>query len=99
LRVVVQLLSYSLIENAILQFHDCVLGLQVVLALNIHVLGIGFAQEYLIGVSLLKMILLWIQHFPLALLWSQRVVRGAVPLFVMVWAFGSFLELFQYRDF
>jgi hypothetical protein len=67
----------------------------VVLLLKVLTLGIGFAQKYVVGVCLLQMILVWILYFPLALLWSQRVVRGAVSLLVTVWAFDSFLELFQ----
>jgi hypothetical protein len=71
----------------------------VVPVLRIFALGIGFARECLVGAHLLKMILLQILHFPLALLWVDRCVRGAIPLLVMVWIFGSFLELFQLMDF
>jgi hypothetical protein len=31
-----------------------------------------------VGVCLLKIILLWILHFPLTILWVKRVISGAV---------------------
>jgi hypothetical protein len=49
---------------------------------RILVLGIGFAQECLMVVRLLKMILLQIIHFSLILLWAERVVQEAVHLMV-----------------
>jgi hypothetical protein len=60
--------------NRILQFQDGVLGSLVVLPLGILVPGICLAQECLIWVPLLKMILLQTLHFPLTALSAQRVV-------------------------
>jgi hypothetical protein len=71
------------------------LGSLVVLPLGILILGIDFAQVFLVGVYLLKMILLEILKFLLALLLDQGVVQDAVPFLVKIEAFCSHLGLFQ----